>query len=145
MNILEYFKSLLFFVCILLVSDVQQMSQIQKTSPDPLNSDQVQIRGSKAYRGRLTPKALKQKIRLQKLSEIFIQQTFKNLSSFEVQSPGSVFFLPKPDPHPCNIYTNIESFNVPASVFSVIYCQYIRQPDIGSGANISGLIYPVLR
>ena len=56
------------------------------------------IRGSRAYRGRLTPKVWKQKRRFEILSKIFIQWTLKNLPSFEVQSPGSGFW-PDPDPH----------------------------------------------
>ena len=54
-TILDDFKSR-FFVFILLVSDAPLISQIQKTGLDPVKFDRNRIRGSKAYRGRLTPK-----------------------------------------------------------------------------------------
>ena len=70
-----------------------QMSSIRKPARIRQNSDKIMIRikGSTAYRGRLTPKKGKQKRRLSMLPKILIIKYFKYHPSFEVQSPESEF------------------------------------------------------
>ena len=89
MNILDNFLSLL-FCFIFLVSDV---SPVSPRAPDPVriwaDPDPGWFSESSTSIVRLTPKVLKQKRMLLKLSKIFAFKTLENLPSLEVQSPGS--------------------------------------------------------
>ena len=59
--------------------------------PARIRSNSDRIRGSRAYRGRLTPKVCKQKRRHQKLSKIFINRLFKISLSLRCRAPDPVF------------------------------------------------------
>ena len=59
-----------------------------RRSIDALDPENQPGFGSRAYRGRLTPKVQKQKRRLPRLSRIFVQKYLKYLLLFRVKSPG---------------------------------------------------------